>query len=107
MQTNILAQGVQTLTWSDGQAGSTQGRFVELFAGEGTVTQQIQALGREGESYEAFPACQDDSGLGATTYLEQYDLCHPPTLLALLEDIYSGKVSAAHLGTPCHTWGIL
>ena len=107
MQQNILAQRVQRLRWSDGKAGQGRGDFVELYAGVGRVVTEVQALGARATSWEAFPSCEDDSGLGASTYVQDYDLCHGPSLLSLLEDIYGGRVSAAHLGTPCHTWGLL
>ena len=54
-------------------------------------------------AFEAFPGAGTDSGISAPVRLPQYDLCEEGTLLQLLIDVYSGRVTSIHFGTPCHS----
>ncbi len=57
-----------------------RGTFVEAFAGEGHVCEEVKQLGMPGIAYEAYPGCIDDSGVNATTY----DITSQPVLFQLL-----------------------
>lgn len=55
-------------------------------------------------AFETFPSSRTDSGVGATVYLPHFDVCNESTLLQLLADVYAGRVTSMHFGTPCRSW---
>ena len=83
------------------------GKFVEAYAGIGAVVRAERRAGRDAVAFEAFPAAGTDSGIPAPVRLPQYDLCEESTLLQLLIDVYSGRVTSIHVGTPCHSGSTL
>ena len=80
--------------------------FIEAFAGEGAVAAAVARTDSERTviPLEAYPGCEDDSGLGAPKYVEECDLTSEAVVLDLLLKIYCGVITWGHFGTPCHTW---
>jgi hypothetical protein len=106
MQKNILSQQIRrgrVLTAHE----LSDGTFVEAFAGVGRVAIAASKGGRRAVAYEAFPGADSDSGLKAAVYLAQYDLCDENTLVRVLFDVYSRRITSIHFGTPCHSWSTL
>ena len=106
MQKNILSQQIRRgrVQTSD---ELSRGLFVEAFAGVGRVASAASKGGRLAEAYEAFPGADSDSGLKAPVYLAQYDLCDESTLVRVLVDVYTRRITSIHFGTPCHSWSTL
>ena len=106
MQQNIVSQNVrriQTLTIEE----IGRGTFVEVYAGIGAVARAVRLAGGTSLAYEAFPASGTDSGIAAAVRLPAFDLCEEDTLLQLLTDVYGGRITSIHFGTPCHSWSTL
>ena len=78
--------------------------FGDLFAGEAGVSKKVDKLDvRSVRTFEAYPGCDSDTGVGAAVYLPELDLTSADVVLKLLLDIYLFRIRRAHCGTPCHS----